>query len=150
VLYSNELTPIDLTLVGTVADVIEQYRKALSLIDVMEVEMTMSPLQHKPPCEVLSTQPVVVTSSDILLLIEATATATATADAGTFSCWVFFVLPITISKLIAELVATGNATPPCWSKFFFFFCPTILLCLSFCSEDEKEEDAETGIDTKKK
>ena len=32
----------------------------------MEVEMTMSPLQHAPLWEVLSTQPV-VTSSDILL-----------------------------------------------------------------------------------
>jgi hypothetical protein len=82
VVYVPPESPTATTLVGIVTDAMPgQLENAAFNTLVTVVEMTMSPLQHAPPCEDLSTQPVVTTSSDILL-----AEATATADAAPLSC----------------------------------------------------------------
>ena len=95
---SKALLPKVLTLVGIVTVVIEHDWKALLPIDVTEAEMTMSPLQHKPPWEVLSTQPVVVDSGDILLLVE----ATVIADAVPSSCSTIFSLTVLLCLPLSE------------------------------------------------
>jgi hypothetical protein len=75
-------SPTATTLVGIVTDVMPgQLENAEFATEVTLVEMTMSPLQHALDGYVLFTQPVVTTSSAILLT-----EATATADAAPLSC----------------------------------------------------------------
>ena len=116
--------PTDWTLVGIVTDVIKQPEKALLPIDVMAVEMTMSPLQHALDGVALSTQPSASTLHEFFTL-EYTLTAKL---AGTTSLAVVPVLqgasevlpkaylPIYKSDvgrmILVRLVQRSNVLPP--------------------------------------